>query len=307
MKSKPNLFLELLKSLGVKPQQPASRTALAEFEKAAKLKLPKDARELYSISDGVVLKKNALQILSLAESLTWVKAFRELEMPACFGYFPCADDYESNPFCICCKKPIKGMIVRVRHDDAADLVFRALDSCIEWLATLESDHDWFSLDKPGDLAGPTRTKMDLNAATELQDRAGSLTDAEQTDAERFALTLLSEAAIDGIIDRLESNDTYVREAAEMILNKMDNPHARDALKDYRDKLREFADRCAQILAESGIKAEYDERVGKGWPLLWVEKGAKRNAMSHFFLYDHRNENSFSHDLIKWVANALKPK
>src|SRR5262249_270121 len=131
-------FLQVVKAFRLTPAPPASGKAIAEFEDKTGLKMPPELREIYQTCDGLTFEESSLEILSLETALTWVEAFRREGIGPAFGYLPFAEANDSNPFCVCCSGPMAGLVVRVFHDDAPQLVFRSVDNFFKRILNLQT-------------------------------------------------------------------------------------------------------------------------------------------------------------------------
>jgi hypothetical protein len=292
-------FWQVVKALKLTPKLPASAKTISQFEAKTGLKLPAELREIYEACNGLKLKEGGLEILSLETSLTWVEAFRREGISPVFGYLPFAEANDSNPFCVCCSGPMTGLVVRVFHDDSPRLMFRSVDSFFKWLLSLENEEDWnmevwYPNDWPGEF-----TKGDFVLAKRIMEWSETLTDAAQTNARRFAITMLSEENLGDIIAQLEANDVYVREEAERSLRNMNHPTANAAISQYQNKMKDFAKRCIEELNKGGFAAEYKE--GPGWPSIKVIAGKKFKWLNFPVFYDKRNDKDVW-DILLEVAN-----
>lgn len=84
----------------------ASEEELCSFERQTGIALPTPVRMSYAACNGASLC-DGLKIRSLAESLTWVNAYER----CVWSYFPVTENYDSDPFCVCCASPLRGYVV----------------------------------------------------------------------------------------------------------------------------------------------------------------------------------------------------
>jgi hypothetical protein len=282
-------FRNLLTKLGLEADAPADPAEIARFENRNKRKVPKELAEVLAISNGRVFRENNLRMLTLEESQEWLTVWDDGELPRDWGYVPFAEDYESNVFAVCANSPLKGMVVRVLHDDDAQLHSRSLTSWFGWVASFETDDDWAMLEKPTEFAKPARTKKDLTIAGKLQELEESDSEIAVADKARFLLTLLGEGGIAMCREMMASDNIYVRESAELLLRKIDNETSRQLLDEYRRMETEFADRCIRHLAAAEPKITATFQGPGAWSNLDLRLNNKRVGLSFFELFKRRNE------------------
>lgn len=230
-----------LRSIGAECTAGTSKANIAAFEAASGLSLPPEARELWTASNGftIATRRDVLKVMALSECLGYLQSMRQLGIPQGWGYMPFADLNDSNPYCICCNEPMRGYIVRVHHDDSAEIVYRGLDSFLDAvrIACETSDDGRPSFrDLPHDFDGDHahRTQQDVQTAFALLGRVEQLDeDVEQADALRWAIALLDEANVAEIVRLLDSGDQYCRKAAMARLQAMKTPAAEEALLRYQ--------------------------------------------------------------------------
>jgi len=190
------------------PNPGATAAELDAFEARTGLSLPPQLRAFYGSTNGLTIDGGGLRygsvrpaawmkILTLAEVMPYVEGMRQYGIPQVWGYFPFTDCNDSNPYCVCCKGPLRNRVVHVFHDDVAELKFWDLDRFLDAVATAVASRGTGHprLDRlPGEYTSDRedRTEDEVRTGLELLRLAGGFTDVEQHDALRFAIDLLSE-------------------------------------------------------------------------------------------------------------------
>jgi hypothetical protein len=248
---------------GVAANPGATDAQLTAFETQTDLTLPSEVRQLYQHANGLVIDRGLrLRILSLEEVARYVESFQQFGIPTVWGYFPFTDRNDSNPHCVCCDGPARGYVVRVNHDDIAPIEYRSLGGFLtavrDVLQQPETDEDegpslW---NLPQDFHPDTsdRISEDVATAKRLLDFAGSLEEGsiERADAERWAITLFSEAEAEEVARLLDEGDEYRRREAVVKLSRMASPAAAAALQRHRREEDEFSRKVVQALEQAGL-------------------------------------------------------
>jgi len=195
-------------AVGAAPNPGATAAELDRFEARTGLSLPSQLRAFYGSANGLTIDGGGsryvsvrpaawMEMLPLAEVMPYIEGMRRYGFPQVWGYFPLTDCNDSNPYCVCCKGPLRNRVVHVFHDDVADLKFwdlgRFLDAVATAVASRGTGHP--RLDRlPGEYTSDRedRTEDEVRTGLELLRLADGLTDVEQHDALRFAIDLLSE-------------------------------------------------------------------------------------------------------------------
>lgn len=258
-----NDFRAFAQSDFVELQPGATASELSAFEARSGLSLPSQLRTFYQLSNGATVLQGEMIILSLAEALSQFRDMREYGVPQAWGYFPFADCNNSDPYCVCCSDPVRGRIVQVFHDDAAQLRFsnisRFLDATAGAAAAIAvcTDPDRENVEDLGRLDGEyvhrlERTEDEVSTGLSLVQLADHLTDVEMRDAQRFAIDLFSEAEIGKVIHLLETGNEYVVEKARARLETMRSPEASKALEQYDRETATFVSDCVAALRAAGL-------------------------------------------------------
>jgi cell wall assembly regulator SMI1 len=176
------LLQQMIQDLRLQRPPGATDQQLQEFEAKTKLTLPDSLKELYRISNGLVLEEGALKLHTLDEALQYPKWF--FRTP--WGYVPLVDNNDSNPWCVCCKPPLHLHVVQVMHDDDSELKFRSLESFLTAMPAFAKSKQWILDDLPGDFDGPKRTPEDIQRGKELLAMADDIANEDrQEEAVRF--------------------------------------------------------------------------------------------------------------------------
>lgn len=277
---------------------PAALADLQAFERESALSVPDVLKEIYSACDGIIIEAGVLEVLSLRGSLTYLQGLRNAGIPPRWGYMPFVDNFDSNPWCVCCAEPLAGYVVRVAHDDSATIMFR---SPISFLAAIQdlrrAGSSWLD-EIPHEYRDSGRMPRDIETADRLMEAASTLDDVERTDAYRFATSLYSEDEWQRIAALLDDHDENVREAAVCRLKSMTATAAGQAVEAYLSSVSEFAEQCAVRLREAGIDATVhgNSRLRLDPGPIWLNTD---------MLYSRRNEPNFADDLIQRSRQRLQ--
>ena len=248
----------LLQSMGVPSTSPVSTETLDSFEQTFAIQLPQRIRDIYAYSNGCMLGPRRPQIVSIEVATKYAQAFARMGIPQRWGYFALTDNNDSNPYCVCCKPPLVGYVVKVSHDDSAEIKFRTVDDLLLAVRKgLRENPRWDLGYAESQFRGRDRTPEDIASGKQLIELAASLTDVERADALRFGMWLLSDAHIADIAALLEDKDSYVREHAEGRLRSIGNAEAITAIDNLHKQQDEFANRCLVLLVNVGIDARID--------------------------------------------------
>lgn len=269
---------------------PATPAELDDFQRQSGLSLPDVVREIYLASNGIVIRAGALEVLSLGRAFDYWEGLRNFGIPQCWGYMPLVDNFDSNPWCVCCAEPLTGYVVRIAHDESATIMFRSPTNFFAAINNLHRAGGWCLDEIPHDYADSRRLPQDSETADRLMEAASKLDDVERTDAYRFAISLYSENEWQRIAALLDDRDEYAREAAANRLKAMTASGARQALEAYRASIVDFVDRCAARLREAGIDATVH-----GDSQLRLNPGPI--GLNTEMLYSRRNEPDFVEALI----------
>lgn len=254
-------FVQLLNRGGVNARPGASAADVATFERETGLVLSPDLRAMYSRANGVrINSRGALELLPLDRVASYISSFHSFGIPDCWGYFPFTDLNDSNPHCVCLAGPATGYVVRVFHDDTAALEYRSPRSfmrTVRDVIDMDEDEEGAALwDLPRELRlnATDRTPADDATAHQLLSFAATLEEGsiERADAERWALTLFSEAEVAEVVRLLETGDEYRRGEALQKLGAMTVPQAASALQHHRSEMRTFVRQVADALGTAGL-------------------------------------------------------
>lgn len=256
-------FQSLLKEFQIEANKPASEEQLARREAALGFALPESLRRCYLTCDGGQAhghELSALELLSLKGSAKYGRSFFD----SFFGYFPFAQNNDSNPVCVCCRSPLVGYVVLVLHDDEPRLLHRSLDGLFKAaVAHVQADNFLDTHELPADFAGPKRTAKDRSIARQLIDLAAKEgIGEEQTNALRFACDLLPDEDVAEIGALLEVKDAYVRAHVAKRLKSIPGALAKKLLKQLDNDFDGFVERCAAILHHEKIQATVIQNYNK---------------------------------------------
>ena len=283
---------------GVVSTRGASESELAAFEARTGRMLPPEVRQLYQHTNGMEIGRGArIRILNLEEVSRYVESFRHFGIPSVWGYFPFTDRNDSNPHCVCCDGLAKGSVVRVNHDDIARIEYRSLAAFFtavrDVLQQPEADEDdgpslW---NLPQDFYPDTSDRIpeDVDTAKRLLEFADSLEvgSIERADAERWAITLFSEAEAEEVARLLDEGDEYRRGEAFAKLSRMSSPIAAAAIQRDKQEESEFSRDVVRALKQAGLTVA---EVSGGCPRL--EPGCVWLNVPMFFT-DRRSPTIFA--------------
>jgi hypothetical protein len=302
-------FREFLREFRVGMGKPASEAALRNAESELGFTMPEFVRSCYRICDGGHAKnssgagRSTVEVLSLETVRSYPREFFE----GFWGYFPFIDNNDSNPVCVCCKSPLAGYVVLVKHDDAARLMSRSLEtffrSAIEYINSglLLHTHKVRS-----DFDGPDRNQEDISIARRLiglfaAGKAGD--DPHRTDALRFSCDLLANENVDEIADLLNDEDHYVREHALRRLTRIPSLNATKVVRQFRDDFDAFVERCARRLRLDGIEASVEKPYGQ--KTIRISPGPIWLDMEIF--YSERNRADIEDFVVERARAFLRPR
>lgn len=303
-----------LRLSGVVSQPGATEDAIAAFERRTSLTLLPELRRFYLFSDGLAIDcRGECRVNSLAEAEAYYNGFQQWGIPAQWGYFAFTDRNDSNPHCICCDGPAKGYVVRVNHDDAANIEYRSLDSFFAAVRRViaptqhapgDEEPSLWNLPQDFSSGARERTAADVTTAHRLLACAKTLEEGsvERADAERWAITLFSDNEIDEIAGLLDSGDEYRREEAIGKLSQMASPQAQEVVQRYRREVNQFSRKAVDALKQAGLTVA---EVRNGQPRL--EPGGVWLNMPMFFT--KRRRPTIFADIVQRASEliALKTK
>ena len=257
-------WVRLLDMLGVTPNRGATDAQIDVFEAQTGLTLPPELRALYERSNGFTIKRRGLlRVHTLDEAANYAHALDQAGIPHVWGYFPLTDRNDSNPHCVCCAGPVAGYVVRVNHDDVAQIEYRSIDSLLAAIrGVLEAPGGTNSDEGPSLWRLPQefhpdtsdRTPEDIATAHRLLAFAETLEEGsiERADAERWAITLFSEKEVAEVAHLLDTGDEYRRREALAKLSRMTAPDALAAVQQHRREMREFCRRVVDAIRDAGL-------------------------------------------------------
>lgn len=196
-------FAQFLSDLKLSPGEASTPDRIDEFENATGLRLIDSLRDIYLLTDGVVLKKEQFEFLSLARVKQFILGdetyapLSEYGVSGQLGYFPLTETFDSDPVCICSSELMEGYVVLVLHDDAPVLLFRNLESFLRAIAAkIQNDGwDWSLRELDSDFEREARTDRDLMVGRSLLKRVVGTPEERQTELLSFALRLLRDESI----------------------------------------------------------------------------------------------------------------
>jgi hypothetical protein len=98
------------------------------------VRLPDDFVALWAHADGAA--GDGIDLLSLSAAGEYAGAFA-----GGIGYVPFTDCNVSNPYAVCCREPLRGVVAHVFHDDEPELVCRGLGRFLELVAAAREGGD----------------------------------------------------------------------------------------------------------------------------------------------------------------------
>lgn len=213
-----------------------------------------ELRDLYATCNGANIRRMRFRIIPLDEVLAY-KHFVTCEL----GYFPFTDENDSNPYCVCCKGPLRGWVVHMMHDNESQIVFRSLSN---FLAVISRASDLPKKRYPAQSEfgddRRTRTPLDVASGLATLQFAEKINDADfANQIIHFGLTLLSENELSEFMPYMEK-EWMTRRVALRQLVKMSNPVAVQAVSNFKAELAAFARRSVEALIRAGLDAEVVE-------------------------------------------------
>lgn len=288
----------------IKLHKPAPAAQLAKAETAAGGALPKPLRAFYEASNGGQARgeNSALTLSSIKDALDYAAAAGLLE--SFWGFWPLAENNDSNPVCVCCRSPLAGYVVLVSHDDQPRLMFRSLDGFFRAATSYVAGGEFLDTHElPSPFAGPERTKADATAARKLmallEDESG-LDEATRIDAARFACDLLSDEQLAEMKKLLAIDNESVREHVQQRLERIQSPAARKAAQQAASDFDSFVESCAQLLQKEGIAATVLNMYGKN--TIRIDPGPIWLNMDMFFAA--RKRKDFNEHLLERARTFL---
>lgn len=260
----------------------ASESQILEAEASTGLKFPVSYKNFIRKSNGLLLTKQEVTILSLEKSLDYFVMLRDAGITQTWGYFPILDNEDSNPWCMCCKNPLTGYIVQVMHDDAAQIKFRNIESFVSAIDLSDRNDASLLDDLDGDFRSiGSRTGEDLEAARALIKSVPTYKHVDRSDACRFAMWLFGEDQVNEIAPFLDDEDPFVARDALERLNTFESTEARTAILAAQKNLADFVQKSLGLLKQVGIEAQLEQnsivRVHPGVLLDMKIFYAQRNA------------------------------
>jgi hypothetical protein len=239
------------------------------------VELPAELFDLWSISDG--LSGDGMDILSVAAAREYGAVF-----DSTFGYVPLTDCNDSNPYCVCCRDPLRGIITHVFHDGSPQLVCRGFGRFLEMVAAARRDGgDVARLE--GDFAfdRPDRTPEDTALARDLVRAAAGTTVGESARGEylRFAAQLFGPGQEAELADLITLGDEYTRFAVLERWEGLGTPAAQAQLQKDAAAYRDFIADLRRAFERAGVRTEADRngqfllqpgRVGLNFPMLYAD-------------------------------------
>jgi hypothetical protein len=302
------ILREFLESVGAECAAGASGHDIASFEEKSGLSLPDNVRDVWTASNGMVIKNGLrrMKLMALSECLEALQGMKQYGIPQTWGFFPFTDTNDSNPYCICCNEPVRGYIARVFHDDTSKIAFRDLGAFLDAIqcvcsASGESGPSLHYLPEDFSRNQPKRTDGDMRTGLALLELVDQLEgEIEQADARRWAITLLAEVQVAEIIRLLDSGDEYCRREAISRLESMKTPKANEAIKRHKREFGDFMKKCTAELRAAGLDvAEVkSESIRLGPGITWLN-------MPMFF--SRRQSPTFFGDFVKRAKELVAMK
>lgn len=275
----------------IKLRKPAPAAQLAKADMAAGAPLPKPLRAFYEAANGGQARgeNSALTLYPIKDALDYAAAAGMLQ--SFWGFWPLAENNDSNPVCVCCRAPLAGYVVLVSHDDQPRLMFRSLDGFFRAAASYVDSGEFLDTHElPSAFAGAERTKADAAAARKLMallQGKSDLDEAARIDAARFACDLLSDEQLAELKKLLAINKEYVREHVQQRLQRIKRPAARKTAQQAVSDFDSFVESCAGLLRHKGIAATVLNIYGKN--TIRIDPGPIWLNMDMFFAARKRKD------------------
>jgi hypothetical protein len=239
----------LLNRAGFTPERGASPAGIAQVEQAFGVVLPAEFAELWALSDG--MSGDGMDLLALSD----VEGYAEIFGAA--GYVPFADCNDSNPYAVCCREPLGGLVVHLSHDGDSQLVCRGLPRFLELVAEARVSGDVDRIE--GDLGfnRPDRSGQDVATALKLVRLAQDLDpdDEWRTDVLRFAAQLLGLGQERELAEVLTLGNEYVRQTVRQRWSGLGTPAAEEQLHADTAAFREFVAELKRNFEVAGLQTE----------------------------------------------------
>ncbi len=201
---------------------------LDQTERQLDIVLPPLLREFYSQTDGLTVHDYSLELTDLTSSTAFATAISSMPLSQTLGLFPFTESNDSNPFCVCCRPPLFGRIIHLRHDDVPQIAFRDLDDFASAVLTLASTDDWMIDDL---VFGYNDDHSDRTSDDDASaDRLLAANCDDEDNAVLLAMSLLSHRRIGSIVDFLSHQSMWVREEAARQLGLINDPIAIEPLE-----------------------------------------------------------------------------
>jgi hypothetical protein len=241
----------LLDRAGLRPRGPATPAALADVEAAFGFRLPAEFVDLWSLADGMA--GDGIDILPLDIAGQYATIF-----DSGLGYVPFTECNDSNPYSVCCRDPLRGVIAHVFHDGPPLLVCRSLGRFLELVAVARREGGEVDrLDGDFAIGRPDRTPADVELARDLVRAAAGMDarDPARGDALRFATQLFGPGQEAELADMLALGDEYTRSAVLQRWAGLGTPAALDQLQRDAAAYREFMVELRQAFERAGMRTE----------------------------------------------------
>lgn len=285
---------QFLQMSGAMAFPPAGATELAEFERSSGLSLPDELRELYSTCNGLEIEYLGLRFLPLHEVMEYAHFFQNA-----LGLFPLTDENDSDPYAVCCRGPLQGWVVHVRHDGDSSLDFRNVGAFVKAIENLSPDDDYPKI--RAELVERPRVRSEADVAVGLAtlQMARKMEDDFAGWAIRFGLSLLTENELPEFVRIFDMNWMTRRTSLEE-LAKIPHPSAAKTIADYREEISEFSHTAARALKAASLDVS-----AVGANTITLQPGPVHLNMEAW--YDRRGSDDFLKTIVEYARNAIAGK
>jgi hypothetical protein len=260
---------------------------------------------LLAAANGADVERPFLRLFSLDEIRGYAQYLAAADPTGQNGYVAFAEANDSNPFCVCARGPLEGFVVRVNHDDDAEVGFRSLGTFFAALEQLAARGDDAWVDDIAKEVGEDRsmrTPDDDRRALEILRAADRLGPAS---AERLWLILLGMQLLSDrsapVVERYLEDDYFVRRAARETLRAMATDEARKALSADDRAVASFVGEVLNRLRAAGLEAS-DSAGGGGIQLLPGPVYLDLNAQFH-----RRAEPGIVEEIVARASQAIEER
>lgn len=251
-----NELAAFLDRFGVEASPGRRLDEIAEAAAQVGLDFPDELVAYYSHANGF-MDDNAFShtYLSLEIATQTCKLMRDFGIPEVWGYFPFFESDTGDFMCVCCASPMRGMIVRVRHDDSPAVLFSSLENYFAAAAKVSDEFELRLVDVETEFPVRRSRPRTTSIADELLAMQG-LDDLEQEMAQCFAASLYGPEDVEKLSKLLR---TAQPDAVGTVLERVrgiGGEGVQPVLGEYRSQLERF---CEKLIAR-GVPARVDDSL-----------------------------------------------